>query len=256
MRILSLTVLSLCFAVASVAQSTKAPVKKTTAVTAKPAAKPTGKTAAKPAVPKTILRNGLDSLSYAIGLNIGGNMQAQGIDNMSYVALNKGIADVLKKNQTPLMDANTANMTIQEKLQEYMAKKNAAVKEEGRKFLAENKKQPGVVELPSGVQYKIIRQGTGIKPLLEDTIVAHYKGQLLDGTVFDESYGRGQPIVYPLNQLVDGWKQTLVLMPAGSKWQLFIPSEYGYGERGSGLIPGGATLIFEMELLEVKPVKK
>lgn len=251
MRILSLTVLSLSFAVASVAQGTKPPVKKTTTTT-KPATKP----AAKPAAPKPLLRNGLDSLSYAIGLNIGGNMQAQGIENMSYVALNKGIADALKNNPTPLMDANTANMTIQQKLQEYMAKKNAAVKEEGRKFLAENKKQPGVVELPSGVQYKIITQGTGIKPLLEDTIVAHYKGTLLDGNVFDESYGRGQPIVYPLNQLVEGWKQTLVLMPVGSKWQLFIPSEYGYGERGSGMIPGGATLIFEMELLDVKPVKK
>ncbi|MEJ8844262.1 FKBP-type peptidyl-prolyl cis-trans isomerase [Lacibacter sp. H375] len=251
MRILSLTVLLLSFAVASVAQSTKPPVKKTTTTT-KPATKP----AAKPAAPKPLLRNGLDSLSYAIGLNIGGNMQAQGIENMSYVALNKGIADALKNNPNPLMDANTANMTIQQKLQEYMAKKNAAVKEEGRKFLAENKKQPGVVELPSGVQYKIITQGTGIKPLLEDTIVAHYKGTLLDGNVFDESYGRGQPIVYPLNQLVEGWKQTLVLMPVGSKWQLFIPSEYGYGERGSGMIPGGATLIFEMELLDVKPVKK
>lgn len=251
MRILSLTVLSLSFAVASVAQSTKPPVKKTTATT-----KPTTKPAAKPAAPKPLLRNGLDSLSYAIGLNIGGNMQAQGIENMSYVALNKGIADALKNNPTPLMDANTANMTIQQKLQEYMAKKNAAVKEEGRKFLAENKKQPGVVELPSGVQYKIISQGTGPKPLLEDTIVAHYKGTTLDGNVFDESYGRGQPIVYPLNQLVEGWKQTLVLMPVGSKWQLFIPSEYGYGERGSGQIPGGATLVFDMELLEVRPVKK
>lgn len=251
MRILSLTVLSLSFVVASVAQSTKPPVKKTTTTT-KPATKP----AAKPAAPKPLLRNGLDSLSYAIGLNIGGNMQAQGIENMSYVALNKGIADALKNNPNPLMDANTANMTIQQKLQEYMAKKNAAVKEEGTKFLAENKKQPGVVELPSGVQYKIITQGTGIKPLLEDTIVAHYKGTLLDGNVFDESYGRGQPIVYPLNQLVEGWKQTLVLMPVGSKWQLFIPSEYGYGERGSGMIPGGATLVFEMELLEVRPVKK
>jgi FKBP-type peptidyl-prolyl cis-trans isomerase FklB len=251
MRILSLTVLSLSFTVATVAQSTKPPVKKTTTTT-----KPTTKPAAKPAAPKPLLRNGLDSLSYAIGLNIGGNMQAQGIDNMSYVALNKGIADAIKNNPNPLMDANTANMTIQQKLQEYMAKKNAAVKEEGRKFLADNKKQPGVVELPSGVQYKIIRQGTGAKPLLEDTIVAHYKGTLLDGNVFDESYGRGQPIVYPLNQLVDGWKQVLVLMPVGSKWQLFIPSDYGYGERGSGLIPGGATLIFDMELLEVRPVKK
>ena len=252
MRILSLTVLSLSFAVASVAQSTKPPVKKTT-TTAKPAVKPV----AKPAAPKPLLRNGVDSLSYAIGMNIGGNMAAQGIVNLSYVALNKGIADALKKNTTPLMDENTANMTIQQKLQEYMAKKNSVVKEEGKKFLAENKKQPGVVELPSGIQYKIITQGTGVKPTLEDTIKVHYQGTRLDGFEFDNSYKRGEPIEFPLGGLIEGWKQTVVLMPAGSKWKLFIPSDYAYGDRGAGAdIPGGATLIFELELLDVKQVKK
>ncbi len=256
MRILSLTVLSLSFAVATVAQSTKPPVKKTTATT-KPAAKPTTKPAVKPAAPKPLLRNGVDSLSYAIGINIGGNMAAQGIDNLNYVALNKGIADALKKNPTPLMDENTANMTIQQKLQEYMSKKNSVVKEEGKKFLAENKKQPGVVELPSGIQYKIITQGTGVKPTLEDTIKVHYQGTRLDGFEFDNSYKRGEPIEFQLNGLIEGWKQTVVLMPAGSKWKLFIPSDYAYGDRGAGAdIPGGATLIFELELLDVKQVKK
>ncbi|RXK58147.1 FKBP-type peptidyl-prolyl cis-trans isomerase [Lacibacter luteus] len=251
MRIFSFVTVGLLAATVATAQSSKPAVKK-------PAAKTTTtKTAAKPAAPKPLLRNGIDSLSYAIGLNIGGNMQAQGIENLSYIALNKGIADAMKKNGTPLMDDNTANMTIQQKLQEYMAKKNGAVKEEGRKFLAENKKQAGVVELPSGVQYKIITQGTGPKPLLEDTIKFHYKGTRLDGFVFDESYKRGEPVIYPLNQLIEGWKQTVVLMPAGSKWQLFIPSDYGYGDRGAGGdIPGGATLVFELELLEVIPVKK
>jgi FKBP-type peptidyl-prolyl cis-trans isomerase len=148
-------------------------------------------------------------------------------------------------------------MTIQQKLQEFAAKKNFAVKEEGRKFMAENKKQPGVVELASGIQYKIITQGTGVKPALEDTIKVHYKGTTLDGQIFDDSYSRGEPIEFPLNNLIEGWKQTLVLMPVGSKWQLFIPSDYAYGERGAGgSIPGGATLIFELELLDVKPVKK
>ena len=252
MRILSLTVLSLSFAVATVAQSTKPPVKKTTTTT-KPAAKPV----AKPAAPKPLLKNGVDSLSYAIGMNIGGNMAAQGIENLNYVALNKGIADALKKNPTPLMDENTANMTIQQKLQEYMSKKNSVVKEEGKKFLAENKKQPGVVELPSGIQYKIITQGTGVKPTLEDTIKVHYQGTRLDGFEFDNSYKRGEPIEFQLNGLIEGWKQTVVLMPAGSKWKLFIPSDYAYGDRGAGAdIPGGATLIFELELLDVKQVKK
>lgn len=256
MRILSLTILLVSFAVASIAQSTKPPVKKP-ATTTKPAAKPTTKPAAKPAAPKPLLKNGVDSLSYAIGMNIGGNMAAQGIENLNYVALNKGIADGLKKNPTPLMDENTANMTIQQKLQEFMSKKNSAVKEEGKKFLAENKKQPGVVELPSGIQYKIITQGTGIKPVLEDTIKVHYKGTTLDGNVFDDSYSRGEPIEFPLGGLIEGWKQTVVLMPTGSKWQLFIPSDYAYGDRGAGAsIPGGATLIFELELLNVKQVKK
>lgn len=252
MRILLTAVLSASVAVAASAQTTKPAPKKTTATT-KTTSKPAPKT---PAAPKPLLRNGIDSLSYAIGLNIGGNMQAQGIDDINYIALNKGIADAIKNNPNPLMDANTAGMTIQQKLQEYMAKKSNAVKEEGRKFLAENKKQPGVVELPSGIQYKIIKQGTGVKPALQDTITFHYKGTLIDGFEFDNSYSRGVPVDYPLEQLIEGWKQTVILMPAGSKWQLFIPGEYGYGDRGQGSIPGGATLIFDMELLDVKPVKK
>ena len=252
MRILLTAVLSASVAFTASAQTTKPAPKKTT-TTAKTTTKPAAKT---PAAPKPLLRNGIDSLSYAIGLNIGGNMQAQGIDNINYVALNKGIADAIKNNPNPLMDANTAGMTIQQKLQEYMAKKSNAVKEEGRKFLAENKKQPGVVELPSGIQYKIIKQGTGVKPALQDTITFHYKGTLIDGLEFDNSYSRGVPVDYPLEQLIEGWKQTVILMPAGSKWQLFIPSDYGYGDRGQGSIPGGATLIFDMELLDVKPVKK
>ncbi len=224
------------------------------------AKKPVVKTSPKPAVPvvpKPLLKTGVDSLSYAIGMNIGTNMKAQGVDNINYIAFNKGMADGIKETPKPLMNQDQCNMTIQQKLQEYAAKKNFAVKEEGRKFLEENKKQPGVVVLPSGVQYKIITQGNGIKPLVEDTVIAHYKGTTLDGNVFDQSYTRGEPLVYPLNQLVSGWQQALVLMPVGSKWQLFIPSEYAYGERGSGPnIPGGATLIFELELLDVKPLKK
>lgn len=225
--------------------------------TKKPAPKPVSKpVAAKPAVPKPLLKNGVDSLSYAIGINIGMNMKMQGVENISYITLNKGIADAIKGNQ-PLMDENTCNMTIQQKLQEYMSKKSGAVKEEGRKFLEKNKTQPGVVVLPSGIQYKIITQGSGPKPTLEDTIKVHYKGTTIDGNIFDDSYSRGEPIEFPLGGLIEGWKQTLVLMPTGSKWQLFIPSDYAYGDRGAGgSIPGGATLIFELELLEVKPAKK
>jgi FKBP-type peptidyl-prolyl cis-trans isomerase FklB len=184
-------------------------------------------------------------------------MKAQGIEKLSYISLNKGIADALKENANPIMNQEQCNMTIQQKLQEYAAKRNEPQKAEGRKFLAENKKQPGVVELPSGIQYKIITQGNGIKPTLEDTIKVHYKGTTLDGNVFDDSYSRGEPIEFPLGNLIEGWKQALVLMPVGSKWQIFIPSDYAYGDRGAGAnIPGGATLVFELELLDVKPAKK
>jgi FKBP-type peptidyl-prolyl cis-trans isomerase len=186
-------------------------------------------------------------------MNIGTNMKMQGIDSISAAALNKGIADAMKGNK-PLMDENTANMTIQQKLQEFMMKKVNLQKEEGRKFLEENKKQPGVVSLPNGIQYKIINQGSGMKPVLEDTIKVHYKGTTIDGNVFDDSYSRGEPIEFPLGNLIEGWKQTLVLMPVGSKWQIFLPSDFGYGDRGAGAnIPGGATLVFELELLDVKP---
>lgn len=243
MRFIILFISVLTFSVSAFSQTKKTPVKK-------PVTKRT-------VAPKPFLKNGIDSLSYSIGMNIGANMKAQGIDKVNYIAFNKGVADALSDKKKPLMNQEQSNMTIQQKLQEFAAKKNFAVKEEGRKFMAENKKQPGVVELASGIQYKIITQGTGVKPALEDTIKVHYKGTTLDGNVFDDSYSRGEPIVFPLNNLIEGWKQTLVLMPVGSKWQLFIPSDYAYGEHSpSAAIPGGATLIFELELLDVKPVKK
>lgn len=133
-----------------------------------------------------------------------------------------------------------------------MKSKNSAAKEEGKKFLADNKKRAGVVELPNGLQYEIIKQGTGEKPKATDTIKAHYAGTLINGQEFDNSYKRGQPIVIPVGGVIQGWVQALQMMPVGSKWKLYIPSELGYGERGAGgAIPGGATLIFEIELLEI-----
>ena len=223
----------------------------------KPAAKPAATlTKAVPAAPKPLLQNGLDSLSYAIGNNIGQSIQMQGIDQLNYALLSKAIEDVLQK-KTPLLDQNTAMNTIQQKIKEFMMKKINAQKDEGKAFLASNKAQPGVVELPSGIQYKIMQSGTGIKPTVADTVNVHYRGSLINGTVFDDSYSRGTPIEFPLGNLIEGWKQTLVLMPVGSKWMLYIPSDYGYGDRGAGAnIPGGATLLFEIELLGVKPAKQ
>jgi FKBP-type peptidyl-prolyl cis-trans isomerase len=203
------------------------------------------------------LSSGMDSLSYAIGLNVGSNLKSQGVENFSYEAMNEGMRAAINKTEKPLLDEQTASMTIQQKLQEYANKKINVQKEEGKKFLTENKTKAGITELPNGIQYKIIKQGTGIKPAVEDTIKVHYKGTTIDGNVFDDSYSRGEPIEFPLGNLIEGWKQTLVLMPVGSKWQIFLPSDYGYGDRGAGAnIPGGATLIFELELLDVKPIKK
>ena len=245
MRLLFFFLATTLISVSVLGQAGKTPVK--------PALKPAPKPPVKPVASKPALKNSIDSLSYAIGMNIGANMKMQGIDSISAAALNKGIADAMKGNK-PIMDENTCNMTIQQKLQEFMMKKVNVQKEEGRKFLEENKKQPGVVTLPNGIQYKIINQGGGVKPTLEDTIKVHYKGTTVDGNVFDDSYSRGEPIEFPLGGLIEGWKQTLVLMPVGSTWQIFLPSDFGYGDRGAGAnIPGGAALIFELELLDVKP---
>lgn len=202
------------------------------------------------------LQSGSDSLSYAIGLNVGGNLKSQGVETFNYDAMIAGMKDAVAKDKKPLLDEQAASMTIQQKLQEYASKKINIQKEEGKKFLAENKTKAGITELPNGIQYKIIKQGVGIKPTVEDTIKVHYKGTTIDGNVFDDSYSRGEPIEFPLGNLVEGWKQTLPLMPVGSKWQIFLPSDFGYGDRGAGAnIPGGATLIFELELLDVKPKK-
>ncbi len=143
-------------------------------------------------------------------------------------------------------------MTIQKKMQEYMNSKSNIVKEEGKKFLTENKKKPGVVELPNGLQYQIIKQGTGAIPKATDTVKAHYAGSLINGIEFDNSYKRGAPIEIPVTGVIQGWVQALQLMPVGSKWKLFIPSDLGYGDRGAGgAIPGGATLIFDIVLMEI-----
>jgi FKBP-type peptidyl-prolyl cis-trans isomerase FklB len=143
-------------------------------------------------------------------------------------------------------------MNVQNKLKEYMQGKLEAQKTAGAKFMTENIDKPGVKELPGGIQYEIIKEGTGRKPELRDKVKAHYKGTLLDGKEFDNSFKRGQPFSAPLTALIKGWQIALPMMSEGSHWRLWIPSDLAYGDRGAGSdIPGGATLIFEVELLEV-----
>lgn len=143
-------------------------------------------------------------------------------------------------------------MSIQNKLKEFMQGKIEAQKAAGTAFMTENKLKDGVSELPEGIQYEVIKEGNGNQPLLRDTVKAHYKGSLLDGKEFDNSFKRGQPFSAPLTALIKGWQIALPLMKEGSHWRLWIPSHLAYGDRGAGSdIPGGATLIFEVELIEI-----
>ena len=144
-------------------------------------------------------------------------------------------------------------MTIQQKMQEYVAAKANVTKEEGRKFLAENKKRPGVMELADGLQYEVIKKGTGPVPVDTSMVKVNYTGYLLDGKKFDASADHGGPATFPLNRVIKGWTEGVKLMPVGSTYKFYIPSELGYGDRGAGNgnIPGGATLIFEVDLLDI-----
>ena len=203
-------------------------------------------------------KNLLDSFSYAMGVQGAAYYKAQGVSKLNTILLKKGFDDGYEK-KTPLLTPEQCNVIIQKTMQANMAikdqeskKETNIMKEEGKKFLAENKKRQGVVELPNGLQYEIIKQGTGEKPKATDTVKAHYAGSLISGQEFDNSYKRGQPLVIPVSGVIQGWVQALQLMPVGSKWKLYIPSDLGYGDRGAGgAIPGGAALIFEIELLEI-----
>lgn len=201
---------------------------------------------------KKVYKSGLDSLSYALGTRIALNLNANNIDTLNYNAFVDGIKDVLKKS-TLKFDDNTCNEIINVQLQKLASKGSQKEKDASAKFLAANKKKAGVITTASGLQYEVITMGTGIKPTAEDTVVCHYAGTLINGKEFDNSYKRGEPISFPVTGVIKGWTEAVQLMPKGSKWKLYIPSELGYGDRGAGGdIPGGAALIFEVELVDVK----
>lgn len=207
---------------------------------------------------KKELKTQKDSISYMIGMDIGKNLKTQSID-VDAEALAQGMKDMLDSNKTMLTEEQ-AQQVAQELQHVMMAKREEKMKvssdknkKEGDTFLAENKKKEGVVALPDGLQYKIIKKGTGRIPKENETVTVHYRGTLLDGTEFDSSYKRGQPATFPVNGVIKGWVEALHLMPVGSKWQLFIPPDLGYGEQGAGQNIGpNTTLIFEVELLSVK----
>ena len=193
----------------------------------------------------------MDKFSYAIGLGIGQNLLSMGAQGINVEDFAQAIADVLNRKETAISH-NEARDIVNQYFAELEAKMNAENIEKGKAFLAENAKREGVVTLPSGLQYEAITEGTGIKPSANDQVKCHYEGTLIDGTLFDSSVKRGQPAVFGVSQVIKGWVEALQLMPEGSKWKLYIPSELGYGSQQAGeMIPPYSTLIFEVELIKV-----
>jgi FKBP-type peptidyl-prolyl cis-trans isomerase FklB len=204
------------------------------------------------------LQNDKEKVSYSIGVNIGGNLKKQLAGELSVDHLVAGLKDSFAGSKLQLNEEEMGQ--VLQAFQKQMGEKSLSKqKEEGEKnskageaFLAENKKKEGVVTLPSGLQYKVVKQGAGAIPKASDTVVTHYRGTLIDGTEFDSSYKRNEPAKFPVNGVIKGWTEALQLMKAGSKWQLFIPSALAYGEQGAGGdIPPNATLLFDIELIEV-----
>ncbi len=194
----------------------------------------------------------MDKISYALGLSMGQNLMGSGVEKLNYQDLAQGIEDVLTHAQ-PKISYQEAQQVLNQFFQELEAKVAGAAKAEGEKFLAENAKREGVKTTASGLQYEILEPSLGQKPKATDTVRVHYEGTLIDGTVFDSSYRRGESITFPLNGVIAGWTEGLQLMSIGSKYKFFIPYQLAYGERGAGQsIPPYAALIFTVELLGIE----
>ncbi|KAA2241886.1 FKBP-type peptidyl-prolyl cis-trans isomerase [Chitinophaga agrisoli] len=197
------------------------------------------------------LKSLADSASYAIGQDIGNTLKSQGLDHLNTALLIKAIQDATK-DQKPLLTQEQSQMSIREYLQKIAAEKSSKNKAAGDAFLAANKAKPGVTTLPDGLQYLVLKEGTGPKPTANDRVKTHYHGTLIDGTVFDSSVDRGQPITFAVGGVIKGWTEALQLMPVGSKWRLFIPADLAYGDRQQGpKIGPNSTLVFDVELLEI-----
>ena len=224
-----------------------------TSTTAKPDAAPAGKKS-KP----LILTTGKQKQSYAIGMNIGMGMKKDGVD-IDPAILAAGLNDVMAGGKTLMTEAEAREVFLKLR-SEMMAKQQAeaqrageANKQAGQQFLAANKNKEGVVTLPSGLQYKVLKEGAGSKPTGGDSVTCNYRGTLIDGKEFDSSYKRGEPATFGVSQVIKGWTEALQLMPVGSKWQLYVPDDLAYGERSpSPNIPPNSTLVFDVELLSIK----
>lgn len=226
-------------AVFAQSQTTKTPATK---LPAKPVA-------AVPAPP--VLKTLIDSASYAVGVSVANFYKQQGITKINASLVSKAINDLLQGGK-PLLDENAANAVMNKYMSQMQAEKSMPNIEAGEKFCAQNKLRPEVKTTASGLQYEVLQEGTGEKPGPTDSVTCHYRGTFLDGKGFDNSYDRGQPITFPLNGVIPGWTEGLQLMSVGSKYKFYIPYKLGYGEFDMMSIPGGSTLVFEVELLGVK----
>ena len=193
----------------------------------------------------------MDKFSYGLGMGIGQNLLSMGVKEMSIEDFVKGIKDILSGNNTEMTHAE-AQKVVNEHFRKLSEEAYAANKAAGEKFLAENAKKQGIVTLPSGLQYEVIKEGNGKKPSATDRVQCHYEGTLIDGTVFDSSIKRGEPAVFGVNQVIRGWVEALQLMNEGAKWRLYIPYNMAYGENGAGeMIPPYSALVFDVELIKV-----
>lgn len=237
-KIISLLLLVITFAC-------KKPAQQTTEVSTEPKA--------------IVLPTFMDSLSYAYGISIGSDFKKNQIEGMKGKLIGQGIYDLTDTASTLAFSEEEAMAVIQEYSKRLQAQKDkeleeryAVNKQAGIEFLAKNKVREGVITLPNGLQYEIITEGTGSKPIVSDQVKVHYAGYLLNGNIFDSSIQRGQPAQFPLNRVIPGWTQILQLMPVGSKWKVYIPQELAYGKNGGGqAIPPYSALIFDIELLDI-----
>ena len=193
----------------------------------------------------------MEKVSYALGLSLGNNLLGSGVNALDYAQLAQGIQDVMEQNK-PKMSYEEAQTVINEFFQTLQAKTAGQAQSEGIAFLEENSKRAGIVTLASGLQYEVMTAGNGVIPTASNSVKVHYHGTTIDGNVFDSSVSRGEPATFGVTQVISGWVEALQLMPVGSKWKLFIPSDLAYGAQGAGqAIAPHATLIFEVELLDI-----
>jgi FKBP-type peptidyl-prolyl cis-trans isomerase FklB len=281
MRKLSMTAVTLVASVALLLANVHAQQTPTTGASQAPAGKtqtapasgapkaPTAKPGAT-TKPRTqnplVLKTQKDKVSYALGMSMGkdlGSKLKQGSVEVDQAILLRGVKDALSGSKLLLTDDEVKavftqlNAEVRKRMEEKAKMAGDFNKKEGDEFLAANKAKDGVITLPSGLQYKILTEGTGAKPALTDSVTCNYRGTLISGIEFDSSYKRGQPATFQVNGVIKGWTEALQLMPVGSKWQLFIPGELAYGERGSSpQIGPNSTLIFEVELLSIQSKDK